>query len=86
MNPLMFHGYKVVANPILTKTETREVKRTWKERLFTRPWQPFKVIRTESYQVPDRDVLVDKINRVIYAHPSVVKELNEALTKVEKQS
>lgn len=82
MNPLMFHGYRVVANPILTKTETRQVKRTWKERLFTLPWTPFKAMRTESYQVPDRDVLVDKINRVIYAHPDVVKEMNKALDKV----
>lgn len=82
MNPLMFYCYRVVTNPILTKTETREVKRTWKERLFTRPWTPWKVMRTETHQVPDRDVLVDKINRVIYAHPVVVKEMNEALNKV----
>lgn len=86
MNPLMFHGYKVVANPILTKTETREVKRTWKERLFTRPWQPLKVMRTESYQVPDHGVVVDRRNRVIHAHPVVVKEIEAAIEKQERVS
>ncbi len=81
-NPLMFHGYKVIANPIITESKEREVRRTWKERLFTLPWRPFKALRTETYQVPSRDVMVDKINRIIYAHPVVVKEMNDALNKV----
>lgn len=80
MNPVMFRGYRVVADPILTTTETREVKRTWKERLFSLPWRPFKTTHTHSYQVPDSYVVVDKLNRVIYAHPVVVKEIGAAVS------
>lgn len=36
-----FAGFKVfVSRPVLVT-----IKRTWKERLFTRPWRPFKATR-----------------------------------------
>jgi hypothetical protein len=86
MNNVMFHGYRVIENLMLTKTQTREVKRTWKERLFTLPWQPMKVTRTESRQVPDREVVVDKMNKIIYAHPVVANEIRRAVEKYQPHS
>lgn len=42
-NPLSLQGVPVViSDPVLT---TSSVKRTWKERLFTRPFTPFKATK-----------------------------------------
>lgn len=47
---LMFMGLEVVVNPFIS--DYTRIKRTWKERLFTKPWQPLKVYK----RVEDRKV------------------------------
>lgn len=74
---LIMSGYRLMSNPLLTDTRTREVPRTWKERLFTHPWRPLKKTRTESYQVPSRQVIVIAEHRVMVAHPVMVKEIEQ---------
>jgi len=40
--PYNFNGYRVIEERRLTE----EVTQTWKERLFSWPWRPFKKTRT----------------------------------------
>lgn len=77
--------YKVVANPLLTVAKSRDVPRTWKERLFSWPWQPMKKTKVEVYHVPSREVIVDKVNHVIYAHPEVKAEIERAIDYENKR-
>jgi hypothetical protein len=50
-----------------------EVSRTWKERLFSRPWRPLK--KTYSYipQIPRTDILIMGNKAVM--HPMVARQL-----------
>jgi len=44
-----------------------EVKRTWKERLFTLPWTPFKATK----KVPSKEALIFGYDTLI-VHPSML--------------
>lgn len=91
MTPLL-HGYQVVENTALVvpKLVERErwYRRTWKERLFSRPWRPLqwreKRLTTETEMVPDPNIYVR--HGVIYCHPEVAARINEAIDrKLESQ-
>lgn len=58
--PLTYNGFKVfIVKPRLVKNE---VPRTWRERLTTRPWRPFKKTKTvDSYvNLMEKDEVVMK--------------------------
>ena len=76
---LLFGGYKLVASDLLVEYTSREVPRSIKERLFTRPWRPFKKTKTIHYTEPKMDVLVSTSERSIIAHPVVIERLRNAV-------
>ncbi len=64
-------------------TKFRDVPRTWKERLFTRPWRPLRKTRTEGIPVafvvtePAMWPLTEPTKKVI-AHPEIIEELERS--------
>lgn len=50
-----------------TRPET--VRRSWKERLFTRPWRPW--VSTKTIQVPNYKPAIFRAGNVVYYHPSM---------------
>lgn len=56
-------------------TRPEIVRRSWKERLFERPWQPW--VATKTIQVPNYKPAIYRIGNTIVYHPS----LKEALMK-----
>lgn len=56
--------------------EPYEVRRTWKERLFTRPWRPWKATRTVVPKVPMKGGyrLADG---TIIVHPAIARKMRE---------
>lgn len=70
----MYHGrlsgaIRVVTNPACTQ----EIKRTWKERLLTRPWKPFKKTKhmPAAYMLPELNL--------IFCHPQIRQHLEEQM-------
>lgn len=59
------------------KTLHREDKRTWKERLFSWPWRPWKATKTVYY--PETIPAMYRIGDRIVAHPAKIVELKAAL-------
>jgi len=62
-------------NSFMTKTE--EYERTWKERLWSRPWKPW---RKNGYrQIPDPEIFVVKLpgskTQTIMGHPDTLRNL-----------
>ncbi len=53
-----------------------EVRRTWRERLFSRPWRPLQATRTVVPMVPSRQIL-RFANRLVM-HPTMLDELQKA--------
>lgn len=58
-----------------------EIKRTWKERLFTRPWKPFKTVKTIIPLVPITKVFMHDDGWIM--HPDILEELKKQMDKVE---
>ena len=82
-NPEIFTigGTRIVINPLLTEAgEPFERVRTWKERLFTRPWLPFKKTQTVVPQVPLKTAF--KLPKGSLAmHPVLANELRTMIKK-----
>lgn len=50
-------GVKIIADENLTEPgEPYDVERTWKERLFTLPWKPFRKTKTIIPQIPSKQI------------------------------
>jgi len=72
-------GFTFIMNPNVYDEVRTQVKRVWKERLFSIPWNPFKKTKTTVQHKPM--VLVDVGGRVIYCHPDIADEIIEQLER-----
>lgn len=69
---------RIHENASLVKTKSRP--RTWRERLFSRPWRPMRKITT--WQEPDSclyRVRLDTGRHTIFAHPATAKRLRDEI-------
>ena len=73
------NGLRVIASPYLTEPgEPYQVRRSWKERLFSRPWTPLirtrvvvpKVPMKGGYQLGDGSIVM---------HPQMIQQLKLAV-------
>lgn len=71
-----FFGTRVVIINSLYETVSETVDRTWKERLFTFPWCPWKTTKKVYMQKP----AAYQYGGVIYAHPSLAAQVNSMLS------
>lgn len=77
---LSFQGLRVILSPLLTEQgDPVTVRRTWKERLLTRPWRPWQRTRTYTPEIPYRGAVRFGENSVIM-HPTTWKNLKGTLT------
>ena len=77
LNP--FAGMRIIESPFLEQDgEPIEVRRTWRERLFTWPWTPFIATKTIIPKVPYEGAL--KINEhTLLMHPQFRIKLRQRL-------
>ena len=77
--------FNILENPLLLiDGEPYEVQRTWKERLFTTPWRPFKRTKTIIPKVPDKFVYFIEGGKVCIAHPASARIIREKLEAIKK--
>lgn len=62
--------------------EPREVPRAWFDRLFTRPWRPFKATQTVVPKVPRIDAL-RLPNGTLVMHPETARRLRNTIHQRE---
>lgn len=78
-------GMKVIENRLMVEDgEPYEVARTWKERLFTWPWQPFKIVNIIIPKVPLKEVWRLGDNTLVM-HPDFFEEMKKSLGQKTKQ-
>lgn len=71
-------GHTIVIGCSWLERETRRwVKRTWEERLFSRPWQPWRSAKLVLVSVPD-------VKAVYLVSPGVLVCHNNAAIKLRK--
>lgn len=52
------------------------LNRTWKERLFTRPWKPWIATKEIANMIPNPDVFIIK-GKTVLAHPATAQKIKE---------
>lgn len=74
---MTFNGLRIIESLYLTQPGTPyQVRRTWPERLLSRPWRPFQATRTVVPQVPYQGaVRIDA--STVAMHPAMVRQLRE---------
>lgn len=72
-------GMRVIESEWLTEPgEPQQVRRTWRQRLCTRPWRPWKATCTVIPQVPYRGAM--QLNhRTLVMHPQTLRTLRDQL-------
>lgn len=79
MKPYYEEGMRVIESVYLIEDgEPYEVRRPWRERLFSRPWRPMQATRLVVPKVPYRGAfkLTDK---TLVMHPETLRQLRKAL-------
>ena len=72
-------GVKIIQSEAMVEPgEPIEVPRTWRERLFTLPWRPFKKTKTVIPMVPQKRAIKLPGGELIM-HPTMVRALMEAI-------
>ncbi len=72
-----FAGMRILESEYLTVDgEPVQVRRSWRERLFSRPWRPLTTTRTVVPQVPNPGLMrIDA--RTIVLHPETARLFRE---------
>lgn len=78
---------KIIESEYLTEPgDPIVVRRTWRERLYSRPWRPWKSTKTITPQVPRKIILEAVINgrRSFIMHPVVARYLRDLRRQLER--
>jgi len=75
--PSALAGYTITESIWCTIPQEREAMRSWRERLFSRPWQPFRRTKIETIQVPNPDLFIAGTR--IVGHPATIQRLMDSL-------
>lgn len=80
MTPLTFNGITILPNANMTEHgEPINIRRTWKQRLFSWPWKPWCNIMTVTPYTPSKKVYMLKSQGIAFAHPAVIDELRRQI-------
>lgn len=71
-------GLRIIENPLLVVPgEPRTVRRSWRERLFSRPWHPWTPTKTIVPMVPDPSAYA--LGGCYVMHPATARALMRAV-------
>ena len=76
---------EVYSNLYILDREEYTYTRTWKERLFKRPWRPFRKTEQRYRDVPGSKAMIAKLpdgNTVIFIHPLYKHKMEKAIKSV----
>jgi len=78
--PFTCNGYRVVENiSMVVDGDPYYEKRSWKERLFSFPWNPFRSLNKIVPKVPSTEVIMFENSMIM--HPEIASKLRDALEK-----
>lgn len=75
------NGLRVIESVLLTEAgKPYEVRRPWRERLFSRPWRPLQATRTVTPQIPMQGGY-QLANGTLVMHPETVRRIRETISE-----
>lgn len=85
--PHMIYGMPIYeSDQLVIDGEPYKVRRSWRERLLTRPWRPWHAIKWVTPKIPNPNFFVsngEPFGRCIYAHPETARKLYEKIDRGE---
>ncbi len=79
----LINGVKIIEDRnMVVDGEPYEVERTWRERLFTRPWKPLKTVNIVIPKIPSTKVI--QYDGAWIMHPAMITKLQEGIDNVHK--
>lgn len=83
MNSLF--AINIIENPALVEAGTPiHIRRSWKKRLFSRPWKPLQATIVKIPMIPIRRIYRLPTGALIM-HPEIAKELRQAMSQLITQ-
>ncbi|AXG66913.1 hypothetical protein HOU08_gp187 [Dickeya phage vB_DsoM_JA29] len=79
-NPLLFRGYRIVSDPLLTESKVVPIQQNWFMRIVAKI---FRMKTSTVVGVPSNSVYL--VHDVIIAHPEMVIKIKDALEKEKCQ-
>lgn len=79
-NPLLFHGYRIISDPLLTESKVVAIQRNRFMRIVAKI---FRLKTSTVVTVPSDEVYM--VHDVIIAHPEMVVKIKDALEKEKCQ-
>lgn len=77
----MIGGIRIITDINMVEDgQPYEVRRTWRERLFTLPWRPMKATRVVVPRVPTREILRLSDGTMVM-HPVMLEELKSSINR-----
>jgi hypothetical protein len=73
----ILNGQRFYPNELLSVPRNEEIERSWKERLFSWPWQPFKKTKYVTKWVASDEIIC--FNGTYYAHPDTIEKIKAAI-------
>lgn len=78
---LLLSSWDLITCNLLTRRVTRVVDRSWRERLFTRPWTPFQRRKVTWHDVPDDRAYI--VGHTIVCHPITAYKILERIDDLQ---
>lgn len=75
-----FNGVIFVEDNRLTVSRFERVRRSWWQRLFTRPWSPARAF--DVVEIVEPDPTFYRVGNYIYAHPATLEKFKSRLTEL----
>lgn len=76
-NAYGFSGLRLIGDRDMADRVIDYVPRGWRERLFSRPWRPWRRLRVVITYVPQRRYI--RIGDMVIMHPALIEEIKQAL-------
>ena len=83
-NAHLLSGYHLIEDEKVGKPMPQYVDRSWKERLFTLPWRPFRKQKIITVFVPKGEYFLLKGQGCLVAHPQDIEKLKIAIQSYSK--
>ena len=77
---------QIIENKNMTIADgTIIIKRSWRERIFSRPWRPLQRTREIIRFIPDPHIYLIRGKNMIVAHPTTAIKLRQEIQKREEE-
>lgn len=79
----MIGGLRIIEDVHMTEPgDPCQIRRSWRDRLFTRPWRPLAATKTFIPQVPAKHAVINNRDGTVMMHPEMAADFKRQVKEV----